>query len=286
VKIALADSSKVFRMGLRAVLAEAGDLTVVADVGDGAGILAAAASQPIDVVVCDLDLPDRSAILLASALREVAPTTRILVLAAGATDANVKQTLLAGVVGYVLKWQSPAEILQAIREVGAGRRVLPIRHEGFKHEGFNHEGFTNDDGLGASAGLERPANRAGALDRLSAREREIFDLIIWGQTNKQVAVKLGISVKTVETHRSHINGKLQVHSAAELVRLASLCGVLTSPGPSTRPAGAMPSSTMPSSSMPSSSMPSSSMPSAGSKIGNPGQTAPEVRAPALVAKMG
>jgi DNA-binding CsgD family transcriptional regulator len=75
----------------------------------------------------------------------------------------------------------------------------------------------------------RAGSRATALDRLSTREREIFDLIIWGQTNKQVAVKLGISVKTVETHRSHINGKLQVHSAAELVRLASLCGVLTAP---------------------------------------------------------
>jgi two-component system, NarL family, response regulator NreC len=254
VKIALADSSKVFRMGLRAVLAEASDLTVVADVGDGAGILAAAASHSIDVVVCDLDLPDRSAILLASALREVAPTTRVLVLAAGATDSNVKQTLLAGVVGYVLKWQSPAEILSAIREVGAGRRVLPIR---------------SDDGLGASAGLARPANRTGALDRLSAREREIFDLIIWGQTNKQVAVKLGISVKTVETHRSHINGKLQVHSAAELVRLASLCGVLTSPGASAMPAPL-----------------ASPLPSAVAKIGNLGQTSPEVRAPALVAKMG
>jgi two-component system response regulator NreC len=269
VKIALADSSKVFRMGLRAVLAEASDLTVVADVGDGAGILAAAASQSIDVVVCDLDLPDRSAILLASALREVAPTTRVLVLAAGATDSNVKQTLLAGVVGYVLKWQSPAEIVQAIRDVAAGRRVLPIRNEGLGNlgnEGLGHEGLGQNDGLGTSAGLARPANRAGALDRLSAREREIFDLIIWGQTNKQVAVKLGISVKTVETHRSHINGKLQVHSAAELVRLASLCGVLISPGASATPSG--------------------SMPSGAAKIGNPGQTSPEVRAPALVAKMG
>ncbi len=256
MKIALADSSKVFRMGLRAVLADASDLTVVADVGDGAGILAAAASQSIDVVVCDLDLPDRSAILLASALREVAPATRMLVLAAGANDSNVKQTLLAGVVGYVLKWQTPAEILQAIREVGAGRRVLPIR---------------NDDGLGASAGIARSTNGAGALDRLSAREREIFDLIIWGQTNKQVAVKLGISVKTVETHRSHINGKLQVHSAAELVRLASLCGVLTSPRP-----------TIP---MASPSV-EASVVSSGPRLGNLGQISSPVRAPALVAKTG
>jgi two-component system uhpT operon response regulator UhpA len=214
VQIALADSSKVFRMGMRALVAESRDLNVVAESADGAGVLTAAEAGAIDVVVCDFELPDRSAILLSNALREVSPTTRILVLAANATESNVRQALLSGIVGYVLKRQSPAEILAAIREVGAGRRVLPVR---------------NDDVGPSSSVLMRAGSRATALDRLSAREREIFDLIIWGQTNKQVAVKLGISVKTVETHRSHINGKLQVHSAAELVRLASLCGVLTAP---------------------------------------------------------
>ncbi|HVZ73722.1 MAG TPA: response regulator transcription factor [Polyangia bacterium] len=211
--IAIADSSKVFRMGLRALVADARDMTIVAESGDGAGVLAAAQAGGVDVVVCDFDLPDRSAILLANALREIAPATRLLVLAEAASESQVRQALLAGVTGYVLKRQPTEEILAAIREVKAGRRVMPAR---------------SDDAT--SSDLPRSSvGRAGALDRLSAREREIFDLIIWGQTNKQVAVKLGISVKTVETHRSHINGKLQVHSAAELVRLASLCGVLTSP---------------------------------------------------------
>src|SRR6202011_2039855 len=109
---------------------------------------------------------------------------------------------VAGVSGYVLKSRPAREILEAVREVGAGRRVEPPSVQ----ETPTHEG---------EAGA--PAPRAAGLDRPSAREREIFDLIIWGQTNKQGAVKLGISVKTVETHRSHINGKLQVHSAAELV---------------------------------------------------------------------
>jgi DNA-binding NarL/FixJ family response regulator len=252
VKLALADSSKVFRMGMRALLAEAGDVMVVADVADGAGVLAAVETQAIDVVVCDLELADRSAILLASALREVAPATRVLVLAAGAIDSTVKQTLLAGVIGYALKSQTPAEILTAIREVSAGRRVLPPRHE---------------EAVGAASGLSHLGNRASALDRLSAREREIFDLIIWGQTNKQVAVKLGISVKTVETHRSHINGKLQVHSAAELVRLASLCGVLTAPGVAA-------------------SMTASSLGVGANGGGNLSPSSPEARAPALVAKTG
>jgi DNA-binding NarL/FixJ family response regulator len=114
-----------------------------------------------------------------------------------------------GARGHVFKTQPPSEIVAAIRDVARGRQVL-------------------------SAAANEVAPRfasAAALDRLSAREREIFNLIIWGQTNKQVAIRLGISVKTVETHRSHINGKLQVHSAAELVRLASLCGALTENGP-------------------------------------------------------
>jgi two-component system response regulator NreC len=212
VRIVLADPSKVFRMGMCALLQGARDLTVVAEANDGAAVLAAAAGQAVDVVVTDLELPDRSAILLASALRNVAPRARVLVLGAVVSDALVRQALAAGITGYVLKRQPPEEILGAIREVSAGRRVLPERN----------------DESGAPTFSSR-SGRAGALDRLSAREREIFNLIIWGKTNKQVALLLGISVKTVETHRSHINGKLQVHSAAELVRLASLCGVLTPP---------------------------------------------------------
>jgi DNA-binding NarL/FixJ family response regulator len=126
------------------------------------------------------------------------------------SETIVKQSVLAGARGHVFKTQAPAEILAAIRDVARGRQVLS-------------PAASNEVGTRLAG--------AAALDRLSAREREIFNLIIWGQTNKQVAIRLGISVKTVETHRSHINGKLQVHSAAELVRLASLCGALVENGP-------------------------------------------------------
>jgi DNA-binding NarL/FixJ family response regulator len=197
-------------MGMRAATAAASDLEIVAEAETArTGEAAARAHQPT-VVVADLELFERDAFLLASELRAAAPAARILVLASGDREAMARQAVLAGASGCISKQQSAAEILTAIREVGAGRQP-PVRP-------MPQDGDARAD--------RRPG---AALSRLSSREREIFDLIIWGQTNKQVASRLGISVKTVETHRSHINGKLQVHSAAELVRLASLCGVLGSP---------------------------------------------------------
>jgi two-component system, NarL family, response regulator NreC len=211
LRIILVDPSEIFRMGLRALLADGGELVVCAEAGDAASALAAVRAHGPSLVVTELDLPDESGASLASAVREVAPTTRVLLLASVASDVGLRQAGATGIAGYVLKSQPARQILAAIHEAAAGRQVelppLPLRES-------------------TRAEADLPRGRAAVLDRLSAREREIFDLIIWGQTNKQVAVKLGISVKTVETHRSHINGKLQVHSAAELVRLASLCGVL------------------------------------------------------------
>jgi DNA-binding NarL/FixJ family response regulator len=196
-------------MGMRAALAAAADIEIVAEADTArSGEAAARAHQP-EIIVADVDLFGYDAFLLASELRAAAPAGRILVLASGEREAVARQAVMAGAGGCISKLQPAAEILTAIREVAAGRQPPAGRPL-------------------VDMGLERAEARrpTAALARLSAREREIFDLIIWGQTNKQVAARLNISVKTVETHRSHINGKLQVHSAAELVRLASLCGVL------------------------------------------------------------
>jgi DNA-binding NarL/FixJ family response regulator len=211
VRIFLIDPSEIFRLGLKALLAEQRDVIIVGESAQAAAAFEAVRAQNADLVIAAIDPPDRSAVLLASRLREVEPTPRVLALASTADEVAVRQALLGGVAGYVLKSQPPAEILGAMREVAAGGRVLPTQMR---------------DEAPAGVSQQRQRLDAPVLDRLSTREREIFDLIIWGQTNKQVALRLGISVKTVETHRSHINGKLQVHSAAELVRLASLCGAL------------------------------------------------------------
>jgi two-component system nitrate/nitrite response regulator NarL len=202
-------------------------MEIVAEAVDQASAALAAEIHHPDLIVTDLDLYESGAFTLASTLRGVVPSARILVLSTRSTDALVRQVMLAGAGGCVSKSAPVGELMTAIREVRAGRAVRPARDA--------------TPAQGDSSGSPPRSARASTLERLSAREREIFDLIIWGLTNKQVALRLGISVKTVETHRSHINGKLQVHSAAELVRLASLCGVLAGGGPEPMPLERAPS---------------------------------------------
>jgi two-component system response regulator NreC len=123
--------------------------------------------------------------------------------------------MASGASGYVLKWQPPAEILDAIRQVAAGRTAVPRGWQALAEHG-------------AEAGPQTRAPQT--VEKLSHREREVFDLVIWGYSNKQIADRLTISIKTVETHRGHINGKLRVHTSADMVRLASLWGILTPGG--------------------------------------------------------
>lgn len=224
MRILVIDRSEIFRLGLRAALVGARDLEIVAEAIDQESAALAAEIHHPDLIVTDLELYESGSFTLASTLRGVVPSARILVLSTRSTDALVRQVMLAGAGGCVSKSAPVGELITAIREVRDGRAVRPAR-----------------DAAPADDASPTRGARASTLERLSTREREIFDLIIWGLTNKQVALRLGISVKTVETHRSHINGKLQVHSAAELVRLASLCGVLAGGGPEPMPLERAPS---------------------------------------------
>jgi len=214
VDLLLVDSSKIFRMGLRTALADAStedDLTVVAECGDGSQACELAIALAPDVVVADLDLPDRNGVALARELGRIVPSARVLLLAPHGPETIVYQALSAGAGGYALKEQSPAEIVAAIRAVGRGELVLP-------------PGITAP--ASRSSGRSDGTRPSQPIERLSQRERQVFDLVVWGSSNKQIAERLGISVKTVETHRGHINGKLSVHTSADIVRLASLWGML------------------------------------------------------------
>jgi DNA-binding NarL/FixJ family response regulator len=219
VKLLLVDPSSIFRMGLRTVLAQApgaDDLQVVGECADGATALTLASTLVPDLVISDVHLTDRNGIALCRELGRVAPTARVLILATHGPEAIVHQAMSAGAGGYALKGQTADEVVAAIRSVGLGQLVLP-------------------------PGVSAPPPRAvggekhvttHAIERLSQRERQIFDLVVWGSSNKQIAGRLGISIKTVETHRGHINGKLRVHTSADIVRLASLWGMLvTAPAP-------------------------------------------------------
>jgi DNA-binding NarL/FixJ family response regulator len=217
VKLLLVDPSSIFRMGLKAALGAAPnegdtrDLEVVGECDDGATACALAVALGPDVVVADLHLGDRNGIALARHLGRTAPAVRVLILTSHGPEAIVHQAFGAGAGGYALKAQSPAEIIAAIRSVGRGELVLPA-------------GVMPPPPRVVGARAEKNGG-THAIERLSQRERQIFDLVIWGSSNKQIAGRLGISIKTVETHRGHINGKLRVHTSADIVRLASLWGL-------------------------------------------------------------
>ena len=215
MKLLLVDPSTIFRMGMNAVLAEApgaDDLKVVGACGDGRTAVDLAVALDVEVVIAELHLGDHNGIALARELGRKAPAVRVLILAEHGPVAIVHQALGAGAAGYALKGQSPAEIIAAIQSVALGELVLP---PGVPEPPQRILGARADK-LGASH----------AIERLSGRERQVFDLVVWGSSNKQIAGRLGISIKTVETHRGHINGKLRVHTSADIVRLASLWGML------------------------------------------------------------
>jgi DNA-binding NarL/FixJ family response regulator len=214
MELILVDPSSIFRLGLKASFAEASTgepINVTAECSDRTTGARLAAQLAPDVLVSELHLGEDNGIDLARELARAAPAVRVVILASYGPEALVHQALAAGATGYVLKEEAPAVVLAGLHKVHQGELVLP-------------PGISEP-----RPGRTRVDERIPLLDRLSRREREVFDLVVWGSTNKDIARRLSISAKTVETHRGHINGKLRVHTSADIVRLASLMGLVLVP---------------------------------------------------------
>jgi two-component system response regulator NreC len=213
LRVALVDDHLLFREGLRAMLASAPDLRIVAEASNAQEALPAVrASQP-EVVVLDVMLPGVSGIGVARELLREDPNRRVLALSMVADEAHVADALQAGVLGYACKSQSAAEVMDAIRTVARGETYLAPQVSGFVVSDYRR--LRN-----GAEGARSP------LATLTAREREIFELCIQGHPTAQIAKQLSISPRTVETHRGRILRKLNAHSAVDLVRLAARWGLL------------------------------------------------------------
>jgi two-component system, NarL family, response regulator NreC len=212
--VALVDDHPLFREGLRAVLSAQPDVEVVAEASDSKQACLALATAKPTVVVIDMTLPDGDGIAATQEVLRQSPRTRVLMLTMHTSEFFVSRAFAAGVSGYAVKTQAPDEILDAIRVVARGETYLAPK---FSHL-FARQNDTRRTPIVVSN---------SPLEELSRREREIFDLIVRGFTNEAMATALTISVKTVETHRSHINRKLRVHSTGELIRLAALNGLIS-----------------------------------------------------------
>ena len=209
--VALIDDHPLFRQGLKALVSEQPDMEVVAEATDGRGAVRIAETIKPDVLVMDLALEGGDGISAGQDVARAAPTIRMLALSMHTSEFFVSRALHAGFLGYAFKNQPPQEILEALGRVADGKSYVP--------SGFTQLLSTSENGNGARRGAQ-------PFDDLSRREREVFDLILRGFTNQKIARTLFISVKTVETHRSHINRKLHVHSTGELIRLSALSGLL------------------------------------------------------------
>ena len=203
-RVVIADDHSVVRQGIRGVLEEIDGLEVVGEAGDGIEALDMVISLSPDVVVLDINMPERSGLEVTMALREEEHPARVLVLSMHDDPEYVLQAVRAGADGYVLKDVSPAELRDAIIAV---------------HEGRDH--FTARVTQQLSVGLRREIEEEQLRARFGAltqREREVLLLVAQGLTNREAGAQLEISPRTVETHRERVMDKLRIRTVAGLTR--------------------------------------------------------------------
>lgn len=200
ITVVLADDHPVVRSGLRMLLDAQDDLEVVAEAGDVDAARRSVLGYKPTVLVLDLNMPGGSSLEALPAMAESSPDTSVVVLTMQEDPAFAREALRAGASGYVLKQSAGTELVQAIRSAASGGTWL------------NPE-------LGARMAAA-PATPAGPPGDLTDRELDVLRLIALGHTNNEIASQLFLSVRTVETHRAHIQQKLGMSSRAELVRYA------------------------------------------------------------------
>jgi DNA-binding NarL/FixJ family response regulator len=207
ISVLIVDDHGVLRAGMRSRLELEPGFAVVGEAETAERAVVLARRLQPNVIVLDLLLPRTSGYDAIPQLLEAAPEARILVVSSQAAPSSVRQALSAGAAGYLPKRSSDSELVTAIRRLANG------------------EGYV-EPGLGAN--LVAPKG-SPALEPLSERERDVVHLLALGYTNQEIAKKLFISVRTVDTHRAHIMSKLQLETRAELVMFALANGVI---GPS------------------------------------------------------
>jgi two-component system response regulator NreC len=206
ISVVLADDHRVVRAGLRLLLDKAAGLRVAGEAGDVREVERALTEHQPDVLVLDLNMPGEPPLSAIPRLREDHPRTQIVVLTMQNDPAFARDALRAGAVAYVLKEAAETELVEAVLSAAEGLTYL-------------------NPGLGARLAAE-PAGRASTPDRLSTREVEVLRLIAQGYTNTEIAAQLYLSVRTVESHRAHIQRKTARTSRADLVAYAQEHGLV------------------------------------------------------------
>ena len=211
IRVLLAEDHRTVREGVRLLLGSQPDLEVVGEAGDGRAALRLAKELAPDLVLMDVSMPELNGLRATELLLEQCPHVRVLALTRHTDKAYMQQLLQAGAAGYVLKLSDPAVLLQAVRAVAAGGNYLDPAITGKALSGY----------FGRKA-----AGESVSEVNLSDRESEVLRLIALGYSNKEIAARLDLSVKTVEAHKANAMRKLDMHSRIDIVRYAMLRGWL------------------------------------------------------------
>jgi DNA-binding NarL/FixJ family response regulator len=213
LRILLGDDHTLVRHGLRKILEEQPDWQVVAETGDGREVVRQTLLLEPDVAILDIGMPLLNGIEATRQIVRRLPGVRVLILSMHSDEAYITQALQAGAKGYLLKDSADTDLIRGVTDVAAGKSFFsPAVAEVMLDDYVRH--------LAQKGIVDR-------YDSLSEREREIFQLIAEGHSNKEIAELLSVSPATVETHRAHILQKLDLHNTAEVVLYAVRRGVIS-----------------------------------------------------------
>lgn len=210
IRVMVADDHPVVRKGLQSCLSRQERLKIVGEASDGEEALAKALELMPDVVLMDISMPRRDGLAVTEALRKQAPHIKIVILSVHSNREYIFRVIQSGAHGYISKESPPEELLRAIETVYDGQTF------------FSPEI--------AQAALQQMVQNGGKREpfaQLTSREREVLALIAQGQSNKEIASRLGIGVRTIETHRERIMRRLDIHSVAGLTKFAIANGLVS-----------------------------------------------------------
>ena len=217
LRILIADDHGLMRRGTRALLEARHGWRVVGEAANGREAVEKAIKLKPDVAIVDISMPEMDGVEVVRQIREAVPDTKVLVLTMHESDQMVRRALEAGACGYLLKSDLADCLAKAVKTVSEGKRFLTPKVSEIVLKGFLKTRSQHEEG-----------ERAGA--RTTPREIEIIRLLAEGKANKEIAAMLGITVRTVETHRAKIMLKLGLHSLADLIHYAIRQGLVAHEG--------------------------------------------------------
>jgi len=214
-RVLLAEDHTIVRKGLRSLLDKETGIEVVGEAEDGRKAIVKAEKLHPDVVVMDIAMPGLNGLEATRQIKKRFPDIKIIILTMHTNEEYVLQTLKAGASGYLVKKAAPAELISAINAINKGNSFLSP----------SISRTVIDEYLRRSKEISEGEE---GFEQLTVREREVLQLIAEGRKTREIAERLYISIKTVETHKAHIMDKLDIHSTAELTRYAIRKGIISS----------------------------------------------------------